>query len=145
MQKLSPERLRFLVALAPVRDLFLFAKHLFIAAMAVKGPMSVSRLTPFWDLFVHAKDLLVPGGVPRGKRPHPQAGGRVRTGPRWAERIKLDPPYSAGGSNVGGENILPTLGPIPLGRSALVRGFTPDICLFAPEICLMEPQSDAPH
>src|SRR5262249_6009714 len=28
----SPERLRFLVALAPVRDLFLFAKHKFVAA-----------------------------------------------------------------------------------------------------------------
>jgi hypothetical protein len=37
----------------------------------------------FWDLLVHANDLFVPGGVPRGKRPHPQAGGRVRTGPRW--------------------------------------------------------------
>src|SRR5262245_28722503 len=97
-----------------MRDLFLCAKYLFVAAMA--------------------EGLL--GGR---KRPHPQAGGRVRTGPRWAERIKLDPPYSAGGSNVGGENILATLGPIPLGRSALVRGFTPDICLFAPEICLMEP------
>jgi hypothetical protein len=35
---------------------------------------------------------------------------------------------------VGGENILPTLGPISLGRSALVRGFTPDIFLFAPDL-----------
>ena len=51
-----------------------------------------------------------------------------------AERIKLDPPYSAGGSNVGGENILPPLGPIPLGRSTLVRRFTPDICLFARDL-----------
>jgi len=43
---------------------------------------------------------------------------------------------------VGGENILPTIGPIPLGRSVPVRGFTPDIGLFAPEICLMELMSE---
>ena len=74
------------------------------------------------------------------KKEAPSSGwGASEAGAKVAERIKLDPPYSAGGSNVGGENILPTLGPIPLGRSALVRGFTPDICLFAPEISLMEP------
>jgi hypothetical protein len=77
----------------------------------------------------------------RRKRPHPQAGGRVRTGPEWQSTSIYRPVHSAVWEKHRRRYILlsHTLGPIPLGRSALVRRFTPDICLFAPEICLMEP------
>jgi hypothetical protein len=53
------------------------------------------------------------------KRPHPQAGGRVRLGHQLAEQIKLGPLRSACGRNVGEthSSLSHIMGPISLSRS----------------------------
>jgi hypothetical protein len=76
---LLPALLSFLFSL--LRDLFICAKHLFVAAMAMA----------MW---------------PDGNKPRPGAGGRAWPGPQLAERIKHRPLRSACGRDVGGDTFL---------------------------------------
>jgi hypothetical protein len=80
-------RIRFLVALSPAPDLFLFAKHLFVAAIAWQQ-RDLRRSCGSKKLSAEVTNS------PKKKAPAVGAGGRARPGPKFAERIEHRPLFA---------------------------------------------------